>query len=160
MCTLLSPGPTAQPTLHAADGICGSPPRLRKVFLTLTLRWRPLKIKVFVANITNEFILGLDILRAYDAVVDLGRHMLSLVEKEVSLWSPGAGPWPSIPVVANNQVTPEQCEEVVTARLESPIGVENCLVEPSPGPPGCTHEDPECYPSRPETHERIRPGTL
>jgi hypothetical protein len=28
---------------------------------------------VFVANITDELILGLDILRAYDASVDIGR---------------------------------------------------------------------------------------
>jgi hypothetical protein len=34
--------------------------------------------------------------------------------------------------LANDQVTPAQCEGVVTDRLESPIGVENCLVEQSP----------------------------
>jgi hypothetical protein len=75
---------------------------LKKVFLTLTLRRRPLKIEVIVANIKNEFILGLDILRSYDTSVDLGRHMLRLAGEEVSLWSPEAGPWPSIPVVAND----------------------------------------------------------
>jgi hypothetical protein len=41
---------------------------------------RTLKIRVFVANITNEFVLGLDILRAYDASVDIGRQMLSVAE--------------------------------------------------------------------------------
>jgi hypothetical protein len=35
-------------------------------------------------------------------------------------------------VVANDQVIPAQCEEVVMARLQSPLGVENWLVEPSP----------------------------
>jgi hypothetical protein len=40
---------------------------------------------VFVANITKEFILGLDILRVYDASADLGRQTLLLAEEEVSL---------------------------------------------------------------------------
>jgi hypothetical protein len=42
-----------------------------------------LKIWVFVAYITDEFILGLDILRAYDATVDVGRHGLRLGHEEV-----------------------------------------------------------------------------
>jgi hypothetical protein len=66
-------------------------PIIKEVFLTLNLGRRPLKIWVFVADITNEFILGLDILRAYDAKLDIGRHTLRLAE-EVSLWSPGARP--------------------------------------------------------------------
>jgi hypothetical protein len=56
------------------------------------------------------------------------------------------------------------------APLESPLGVENGLIQPTPGahPPeglhsqdpgprrsGGTHEDPKCYPSRPLAHERI-----
>jgi hypothetical protein len=106
-------------------------PILKEVFLTLTLGRRPLKICIFVANITNEFILGLDILRSYDASVDLGRQTL-LAEEEVSLWSPGAGPRPSSLVVAKNQVIPAQCEGILMARLESPLRVENDLVELSP----------------------------
>jgi hypothetical protein len=66
-------------------------PILQEVFLTLILGRRPLKITVFVASITNEFILWLDILRAYDASVDLGCQTLRLAEEELSLWSPGAG---------------------------------------------------------------------
>jgi hypothetical protein len=76
---------TAEPTSHAADGII-----LNEVFLTLTLGRRPLKIRVFVANIPNEFTLQLDILRAYGA--SLRRETLRLEEKEVSLWILGAGP--------------------------------------------------------------------
>jgi hypothetical protein len=38
---------------------------------------------VFVADITDEFILGRDILLAYDASVDVGRHVLRLGKKEV-----------------------------------------------------------------------------
>jgi hypothetical protein len=60
-------------------------PVLKEVFLTLSLGRRPLKIWVFVANITNDFILGLDILRAYDASVDIGRQTLRLAEEEIPL---------------------------------------------------------------------------
>jgi hypothetical protein len=38
---------------------------------------------VFVADITDDFILGLDILRAYDASVDIGRRVLRLGRDEV-----------------------------------------------------------------------------
>jgi hypothetical protein len=43
-----------------------------------------LKTWVFIASITNEYILGLDILHVYDASVDLER-LLRLAEEEVSL---------------------------------------------------------------------------
>jgi hypothetical protein len=52
---------TAEPTLHAGEAL------LKEVFLTLTVGRRPLKIWVFVGNITNQFILGLEIVRTYDA---------------------------------------------------------------------------------------------
>jgi hypothetical protein len=80
-------------------------PTLKEVFLTLTLWRRPPKMWVFVANI-----LGLDILCTYDVSVD------PLTEEEV---------------VANDQVIPAQCKRVVMAQLESPLRVENGLVEPS-----------------------------
>jgi hypothetical protein len=108
---------------------------LLKDFLTVTLGRRPLKMWVSIVDMTNELILGLDILRAYDASVDIGRQTLRLAEEEVSLWSPGAGPHPSSLVVATDQVIPAQCEGIVMARLESPLGVENGLVEPSPQAP-------------------------
>jgi hypothetical protein len=65
---------------------------LKEVFLTLNLGRHLLKIWVFVANITKGFILGLDILRAYNASVDIGRQTLRLAEEKVSLWSPRVGP--------------------------------------------------------------------
>jgi hypothetical protein len=77
------------------------------------------------------FILGLNIIRAYDVSVDLGCQTLRLAEEEVSLWSPGAGPRPSSVVVASDQVIPAQCKGVVVDRLETPLGVENGLVKPS-----------------------------
>jgi hypothetical protein len=63
-------------------------PILEEAFVTPTLGRPPLEIWVFIADITDELILGLDILRAYDASMDLGRQMLHLGEEEVSLWSP------------------------------------------------------------------------
>jgi hypothetical protein len=59
---------------------------MKEVFLTLTLRWRQLKIWVFVADNTNEFILGLDTLRTYNASVDLGRQTLHLAEEGLPAW--------------------------------------------------------------------------
>jgi hypothetical protein len=79
-----------------------------------------MEIWVYVADIADELILGLDILHAYDASVDLGRQMLRLE------------PQPSRLIVAHDQVIPAQCERVVMAQLESPLGVENGLIEPSP----------------------------
>jgi hypothetical protein len=86
---------------------------------------------VFVANITDELILGLDILRAYDASVDIGRQTLRLADEEVSLWRSGTGPRPSSLVVAKDHVIPAQCEGIVMDRIKNPLGVENGLVEPS-----------------------------
>jgi hypothetical protein len=107
-------------------------PILKDVFLTLNLGRRSLKIWVFVADITNELILGLDNLRAYDASVDIGCQTLCLAEEGVSLWSPGAGPCLSSLAVAKGHVIPAQCEGIVMARMEKPLGVENGLVEPNP----------------------------
>jgi hypothetical protein len=42
------------------------------------------------------------------------------------------GPQPSSLVVVSDKVIPAQWKEVVTAPLESPLGVENGLVEPGP----------------------------
>jgi hypothetical protein len=106
-------------------------PIWKKVSLTLTLGRHPIKIWVFVANITNELILGLDILRACDASVDLGRQTLHLAEDEIPLWSPGAVRRPSSLVVASDQVIPAQCEGPVMAQLESPHRMENALLEPT-----------------------------
>jgi hypothetical protein len=81
---------------------------------------RPLIIWVFVAVITNEFILRLDTLRAYNSSVDIGLQMLLLAEEKVSLWSPGVGLRPSSLVVAKDEVIAAQCEAVVMAGIENP----------------------------------------
>jgi hypothetical protein len=40
----------------------------------------------------DKFILGLDVLQAYNASVDLGCHLLRLGQEEVTLWRPGTQP--------------------------------------------------------------------
>jgi hypothetical protein len=51
---------------------------MREAHVELTLGRRPLRIWVLVADITDELILGLDILRACNASVDVGRHVLRI----------------------------------------------------------------------------------
>jgi hypothetical protein len=51
-------------------------PFLKEALVELTLGQRTLNIWIFVNDITEEFILGLDIPRAYHATVDVGRHGL------------------------------------------------------------------------------------
>jgi hypothetical protein len=63
---------------------------LKEYFVTLLLGRRPVKTWVFVANITDEYILGLDVLIARDAAVDLTRLLLRLGKGEVPLLRPEA----------------------------------------------------------------------
>jgi hypothetical protein len=56
---------------------------VREALVELTLGQRALKIWVFVADITGEFTLSLDILQAYVATVDVGHHVLRLGQNEV-----------------------------------------------------------------------------
>jgi len=58
-------------------------PVLKEALVELTLVQRALRIWVFVAEVTAEFILGLDVLRDYDASVDLGRHLLRRVRRKL-----------------------------------------------------------------------------
>jgi hypothetical protein len=111
--------PNPGSTLQTVSG--GSLPILKEVLLTLTLGRRPLSMWVFVANITDELILGLNILRAYNASVDIGCQTLRLADEEVSLWSPGAGPRPSSLVVADDHVIPAQCEGIVWLQWKIPL---------------------------------------
>ena len=58
---------------------------LKEAFVDLTLVRRALRTWVFIAEITDGLILGLDVLLAYDASVDLERHLLRLGRQEVTL---------------------------------------------------------------------------
>jgi hypothetical protein len=106
---------TAGPTLYAANSIWGRHSHLEGSFSNTDPWAAPAEIWVSVANVTNEFILGLNILREKDASVDLGHPMLHPTEEEFSLWCAAAGLRPSNLVVANDRVMPGQCEGVVTA---------------------------------------------
>jgi hypothetical protein len=90
-----------------------------------------LKISVFVSEITDEFILGLDVLRAYGVLVDFGRHVLRLCREEVSLWSPGARQRSSRLILASDELIPSRCVRVMTTRLVTTLEAANGLVEPS-----------------------------
>jgi hypothetical protein len=56
---------------------------MKKAHVELTMGRRALSSWVFVADIKDDFILGLDILRAHDASVDIGRRVLRLGQYEV-----------------------------------------------------------------------------
>jgi hypothetical protein len=114
-------------------------------------------------------------MREYDTSVDLGHQMLRLAEEEISRWSPRTRSRSCSLVVANDQVIPPQCEGLVMARLESPLGVENGLVEPSSEAlpplglyiartlvraPGDTREGLECYLFLSEAAGDVPLGTL
>jgi hypothetical protein len=49
---------------------------LKVALIKLNLGRRSLKFWVFVAEVRDEFLLELNVLWAYDASVDLGRHLL------------------------------------------------------------------------------------
>jgi hypothetical protein len=88
---------------------------LKEVFLALILGQQQLKLRVFITSITNELILGLDIMSTYNGSVDLGCQMLNLAEENLLLWSSLVGPRPFILVVASDQMVPAQCKVVVMA---------------------------------------------
>jgi hypothetical protein len=58
-------------------------PVFKEAHVELTMGRRTLRSWVFVADIKDDFVLGLDILRAYDASVDVGRRVLRLGQDEV-----------------------------------------------------------------------------
>jgi hypothetical protein len=62
-------------------------PAVREASAEQTLGRRTVRIWVFVADVTDEFILESDIRRAYDASVDVGRHVLRLGQEEVPVRS-------------------------------------------------------------------------
>jgi hypothetical protein len=67
-------------------------PIVKEASVELTPGRNHIRIWVFVAEILDEFILGLNILHVYYAFVVLGHHMLQIREEEVSLWCPRAEP--------------------------------------------------------------------
>ena len=108
---------------HFLQTACGETiPVLKEALVELTLGQRALSIWVFVAEVTDEFTLGLGVLRAYDPSVDLGRHLLRLGQEEVTLWRPGAQPKSARLSLVGDEVIPARCERVAMARLEVTLG--------------------------------------
>jgi hypothetical protein len=90
-----------------------------------------LRILLFVTEITDEFILGLDVLRAYNVSVDVGHYLLRLGQEEVILWKPGVQTKSSRLSLVSDEMIPARYERVVMASLEAPLGATTILIEPS-----------------------------
>ena len=91
----------------------------KEALVELTLGRRALRIWVFVAEVTDVFILGLYMLRAYEASVDLGRYLLRLGQEEVTLWRPGAQPNSTRLRLVGDEVISARCERAVMEKFES-----------------------------------------
>jgi len=104
---------------------------LNEAFVELNLGRRSLRHWVYVAEVTDEIILGLDVLRSHDASVNLGRHFLRLGQEEVTLWNSGAQPKSARLSLVGDELIPVRCERVVIARLGAPVGATNFFIEPS-----------------------------
>ena len=86
----------------------------------------------------ERVILGLDVLWAYDASVDLGRHLLWLGQEEVTLWGPGFRQKSARLSLAADEVIPARCERVMIAKLEAPVGRPTSSCNPARTvPKGC-----------------------
>jgi hypothetical protein len=83
----------AGPTNQTANVIWGSVPRPQRNFSNSEPGATPPENLGFVATITNEFILGLDILRPYNASVYIGRQRLRLVEEKFQGREPALLVW-------------------------------------------------------------------
>jgi hypothetical protein len=65
---------------------------------------------MFITKITDSFMPGLDVMQAYDTMIDLKRHVLRLGEEEVSLWCLEDRPRSSLLMMGNDEVIPASCE--------------------------------------------------
>jgi hypothetical protein len=100
---------------------------MKEASANLTLGRRPLLTWVFVANITDEFILGLDVLQSHDASTDLRRHVLQLGDEEVPLWRPGVRAHSSPYMKANSEMAETRYGTVAIVRLEGHMEVVDSL---------------------------------
>jgi hypothetical protein len=92
-------------------------PVFKEALAELTLGKRKLKLWVNVADITEEFSLGLDVMYVHDVVVDLKRHILRLDDEEVPLRRPGIVPC----TFANGKIARDRCETVKAERLNQSL---------------------------------------
>jgi hypothetical protein len=77
-------------------------------------------IRVFIAKITDEFIIRLNVLRTYIAAMDLKLHMIRRDKEKLSLWLPDARR-PSSRTMASDEVIMARCPRVLIALLEVPL---------------------------------------
>jgi hypothetical protein len=103
-------------------------PIVKKELVELTLWRHTLRIWVFFAEVTDEFILGLNILQANDALMDLERQLLRLGQEVMTLWNPGALQRSSGLTLVRDGVFPTRYEREVTARIKVLLGASNVLV--------------------------------
>ena len=118
----------AQRSLRLADGLWRDHPLLKEALVELSLGRIALRIWVFVTEVMDEFILGLGVLRAYNASVDLLRCRLRLGQEEVTVWRPGAQLKSARLSLVGDEVIPARCERMVMARLEAPLGATDVLI--------------------------------
>jgi hypothetical protein len=104
---------------------------MREAHVDLNLGRRPLRIWVLVADITDELILGLDVLLDFNASVEVGRRVLRIGQEEVSLWNSRARPRSSQLNLLNDEVIPARCERVVLTRPDAIMKAASARVEPS-----------------------------
>jgi hypothetical protein len=81
-------------------------------------------------KITAELILGLDILHAQDASMDLGCHVLWPGKEEMPVRRPGARPSSFPNMKGSSKVVTALSGRLVTARMEGPLEVADRLAEP------------------------------
>ena len=81
-----------------------------------TLGRQTLRIWVFVAEITDEYILGLDVLRDYDASVVLEHQLLRVGLVEMMVWRTEAKQQSSC-ISFVGEVIPARCEKVVDGKV-------------------------------------------
>jgi hypothetical protein len=84
---------------------------------------------MLVASITDEFILGLNVLRTHDASVDFGRRVLRLDDKKVSLCSSELRLHLSPYMNGKGDVVATQCRRVVAVRAEDIMETMESLVK-------------------------------
>jgi hypothetical protein len=101
-------------------------PVLKEPLVELTLGHSALQIWMFVAEITKEFILGQNVIRASDAprVATGPRSGVALESRSTTTIIPPYS-------LASDGVIPTRCKRVVTARLEGPLEAVNGLMEPN-----------------------------
>jgi hypothetical protein len=83
---------------------------------------------IFAAEITDEFVLGLDVLHEHNVSVDLGPCVLQLGEEEVVVWQPGACPCSFPYANGSNEVIEGWCGRVMTMQLKGSLEMVDSLL--------------------------------